>query len=269
MSDYTNPQYLYLHSSIATQKQVYEYTQKCISQLEQVLGEPLNHEIYVNTVTKYDGTPLKHSYIWFKSPEVAYLLLNKNKDGSERVEECVDPNHDTTEAEKELETFFLTPNTQGVSWVDLVEIEEKLVAKTVKRMIKKQKEPLIKFENIELTPEQKEKYPTMNHIEITFYHIKIPSKYGFSCNKMIANYVPRDITEQDIRVHLERYCSEKRDPRDKKNYPIVHIDRKSNPSNVLVMFPPSSTDAIFACLMVKRLAVSEKCVLNFDLYREN
>jgi len=269
MSSHTNPNYLYLHSSIATQKQVTAYTIKCIEKLEDVLGEPLNKEIHVNTVTKYDGTPLKHSYIWFKSSETANLLLNKNKDGTDRIEECVDPTHDTTEAERELEKFFLTPNTNGISWVDLVEIEEKLVANTVKRTIKKKKEPLVNFGYVEMTEEQKVKYPSMEHIEITFYPIKIPNRYGFSNHKLLAHFVPKEVSEQDIRVHMERYASEKKVVWDKKNYPIVHIDRKSNPSNVLVTFQPSTNDAVFACLMVKRLVVSEKCILNFDLHKEN
>jgi hypothetical protein len=269
MSEYTNPQYLYLHSSIATQKQVYDYTQNCISKLEEFLGVSLNREIHVNTVTKYDGTPLKHSYIWLKSPEVAYLLLNKNMDGTERTEEIEDPTHDTTEAEQELEEFMNSDDHTILSWAEAADKEDELVAKTVKRKIKKQKQPLVSFGNIEMTSEQKEKYPNMNHIEITFYHVKASTRFGFSNTKLIANFVPKDVTEQDIRIHLERYCTEKKDQRDKKNYPLVHIERKSNPSNVLVTYPPGTNDALFACLMVKRLAVSEKCVLNFDLYREN
>ena len=269
MSSYTNPNYLYLHSSIATQKQVQDYTMQCIEKLEKFLGEHLNKDIFVNTVTKYDGTPLKHSYIWFKSAETANLLLNKNKDGSDRMEECIDPTHDTTEAEKELEQFFLTPNQSGVSWGEMVEIEEKLMSKTVKRTIKKTKEPLVKFGSIEMTQEQKAQNPNKENIEITFYPIKIPSRYGYSTSKLLAHFVPKDVSEHDIRVHMERYSIDKRETRDKKNYPLVHIDRKSNPSNVLVTFNPLGNDAIFACLMVKRLVISEKCILNFDLFKEN
>jgi hypothetical protein len=278
MSHYTNPHYLYLFSSIATQKQVYDYTIECIKKLEEVLGESLSHKISVNTITKYDGTPLKHSYVWLKSVEVANLLLNKNKDGSERVEECIDPTHDTSEAESKLSEFFNSPVPDGVSWVDVIEEEEILVSATMKRMIKKEMDPLVKFGTIELSEEQKLKYPDMKQIEITFYPVKIHSKPGLSHNKLYAQFVPKDVTEQDLRSHFERYVSEKttfrsfqghQGVRDKKNYPIIHFERRNNPSSVMVIYHPLSTDAIFASLMLKKFVIPDKCTLNFELFRDS
>lgn len=268
MNSITNPHFLYLHTSIATQSQVYDYVQRCIGRFEEFLGEKLNREIIVNTVTKYDGTPLKHSYVWCRSVEVVNLLLNRTKEGVDRVEEIPDPEHDTEQDEKNLMEFFMRPTPLDCSWVDLVDEEEYLISKTVKRKIEIPMKPLVEFGNVELTPEQKMKYPDMNEIQIKFFRLSIPIRPGFISNKLFANHVSKDVTEQQIRKYFEPYASEKKNIHDKRTYPMIHIDRKSNPTSVTITYQPLSCDGVFALVMNKRLFLSEKCTLNFDLYRD-
>lgn len=282
MNNITNPHFLYLHSSIATQKQVYDYIQRCIGLFEEFLGEKLDRDIIVNTVTKYDGTPLKHSYVWCRSVEVVNLLLNRTKDGVERTEYAPDPEHDTTEAEKELFDFFMTPTPLDCLWEDLVEEEERLVAKTVKRNVKREMKPLVDFGKIEMTEEQKKKYlenlesksntsidiVPSTEINVKMFHLSIPIRSGYSHHRLFALHVTKDVGEQQLRKYFEPYSSPKKNVYDKKNYPVIYIDRKSNPTCVTISYQPGTYDAIFALLMNKKIMISEKCMLNFELFRE-
>jgi hypothetical protein len=276
MNNITNPHFLYLHSSIATQKQVYDYIQQCIGLFEDFLGEKLNREIIVNTVTKYDGTPLKHSYVWCRSVEVVNLLLNRTKDGMERTENAPDPEHDTTEAENDLIEFFMTPTPLDCLWSDLVEEEERLVSKTVKRNVKRQMKPFVDFGTIEMTEEQKKKYldssetksTPSTEIQVKMFHLSIPIRAGYSHHRLFALHVSKDVSEQQLRKYFEPYSSLKKNIYDKKNYPVIYIDRRSNPTCVTISYQPATYDAIFALLMNKKIMISEKCMLNFELFRE-
>ena len=268
MNQTTNPHFLYLHSSIATQLQVYDYIQRCIGLFEEYFNEKFNREVIVNVVTKYDGTPLNHSYVWCKSVEVVNLLLNRTKDGIDRTEDYPDPEHDTTEAEEELVQFFMQSTPLDCSWVDLVEEEEMLVSKTMKRLIKRQMKPLVDFGVIEMTLEQKTKYPDMKDIHVKFMPLRVPVRAGYCYHKLFANHISKDVTDNQIKKYFEPFCSEKKNVHDKRNYPIINIDRKSNPTSVMVTYQPASMDGVFAVLMNKKVVLSEKCTLNFDLYRE-
>jgi hypothetical protein len=269
MNHISNPHFLYLHSSIATQNQVYNYVQKCISLLEDYFEEKFDKEIIVNTVTKHDGTPLNHSYVWCKSIKVVNILLNRTKEGVDRVEEYPDPEHDTTEDEQRLLQFFMQPTPFPCSWSDLVEEEERLVAKTIRRTLQKPMKPFVDFGTIELTEEQKKKYSDMKEIHIKFFPLKVPTKRGTSSTKLFALHVTKDVTEKQIRKLFEPFAKDNsKDTHDKKEYPIVYIDRRSNPTSVSVVYQPSTFDGVFASLMNKKVMISDKCTLNFELYKE-
>jgi hypothetical protein len=268
MENITNPNFLYLHSSIATKSQVYHYLQKCIKRFEEILDETLEKEIIVNTVTKFDGTPLKHSYVWVKSVEVANLLLNRTKDGVERVEETPDLDHDVTEDEKRLFDFLSSPTPDNCSWAELMEEEERLISKARRRNIKIPMTPLFDFGTIELTEEQKTKYPDMSEIQIKIFPLSVPLRPGYMRHKLFANHVSKDVSEKQIQKIFEPY-STKTSSDNRKSYPIVYIDRKSNPTSISVTYCLSTFDAVFAILMNKRVVISDKCTLNFELYREN
>lgn len=267
MNHISNPNFLYLHSSIATQSQVYTYIIKSINLLEEYFEEKFDKEIIVNTVTKYDGTPLKHSYVWCRSVEVVNLLLNRTKEGVDRVEEYPDPDHDTTEDEQRVVDFFDTPTPIDCDWVKLVEEEEYLISKTIKRKIQRPMKPFVDFGTIEMTQEQKKKYPDMSTIQIKYFPLKIPIKSGYSSNRLFALHITKDVTEKQIRKLFEPYVTESKNSLDKKEYPTIYIDRKTNPTSVSITYHPSSFDGLFASLMNKKVVISDKCTLNFELYR--
>jgi hypothetical protein len=184
------------------------------------------------------------------------------------VEEYPDLDHDTTEDEKRLNDFLCQPTQPGDRWEDLTEIEENLVKKTIKRMIRKPMPPMFEFPPIEPTEEQKIKFPEKTKIEISFYPCNITGRKNVSYQKLFAIHVNKDVTEGQIRKHFEPFAITKH-ANDKKDYPLVHIDRKSCPTSVVVSYAPCSMDGIFALCMVKKVLINEKCTLNFDLYREN
>lgn len=272
MNQLSNHHYLYLHSSIATQAQVHAYIASLIESFEKVLQVKLDKEFIVNSVFKFDGTPLKHSYVWFKSVQTADLFLNKDLQGKDRIDEFPDPDHDTSKEERLFQEFLAAPTPIGAKWVDLVEEEEKLYKKTLKIMIQRPKTRLVSLPGIVPSIEQKTKDPSLEKIDVEFYPCKIFGRSNVSYNKLFAIHVAKDVTESQIRKHFEPFAITKSTTscgKHTKEYPHVYIDRKSNPNSVTVSYHPGSMDGIFALCMVKRVAVNEKCTLNFDLYREN
>lgn len=268
MNQLSNRHYLYLHSSIATQTQVYQYIQSLMEEFEKVLNVKLNKEFIVNTVHKYDGTPLKHSFVWFKSIQSAELFLNKDLEGKDRAEEYPDPNHDTSEEEKRFQEFMNSPTPVDARWEDLVDEEEMLYNKTIKNKIKKPQNPLIQYPGITPSSDQLEKNPDLQNIDVEFYSCKVYGKPNCSYHKLFAIHVAKDVSEAQIRKHFIPFATTK-NVHEKKDYPLVHIDRKSNPHSVTISYCPGSMDAVFALCMVKKVFVQDKCTLNFDLYREN
>jgi hypothetical protein len=275
MNQLSNPHYLYLHSSIATQAQVKSYILMLIQKFEKTLGAKLEKEFIVNTVTKYNGTPLRHSYVWFKSAQTAGLFINKDLQGNDRVEEVPDQEHDTSLAIKEYQDFLGTPSPIGARWEDLVDIEEKLLKNTIRRNVQRVLPPIISFPVIEPTEQQKTNFPEVQNIEISFFPYKITSKSNVSFNRLFATHVAKDITEGQIRKYFEPFATtvsephKKEDASQKRIYPKIYIDRKTSPNSVTVSYSPGSLDGIFALCMIKKITISEKCTLNFDLYREN
>jgi hypothetical protein len=242
-----------------------EHIQKGIRLFESYYGRKFNKEFIVNTVTKYDGTPLKHSYVFFKSEQLANLFINKDLDGNDRIIEMPDPDHDTTQDIKNFQDFMMKPTPTPCDWVELVEEEEVLYRKTIQRNVRRPLVPVVNMGTVCPTPEQKDRHPDITEITVTFFPCKIPVKAGYSYSKLYAIHVSKDVSDSQIRKHFEPFSTSKKD----KKYPIIYIDRKNNPTSVTVSFEPCSFDGIFALVMAKKLIVSEKCTLNFDLYREN
>lgn len=266
MSDnYTNPHFLYLHTSIATQNQVTEYLQRALNALEKYYGKKFDREIMVNTIFKYDGTPLKHSYVWCRSIETANVLINKTPEGQERTEEVEVEDEDTREAEKKLYDFLMKSHPPGTSWVKLVEEEENLVNAAKRNKIIRSLKPVVDFGTIPLDSDQAVKYKDQyESIPVKIFPVGVPRRPGYSTNRLFAYHNFRDLDENQIRKQFEKFNTHKKDPHDKKSYPSVFVDRRNNPTYITVSFHPSSTDGVFALLMNKKLYLSEKCVLSFE-----
>jgi hypothetical protein len=270
MQNITNPHFMYLHSSIATQTQVYDYLQRGLDLLENYYGRKFDREMVVNTVTKYDGTPLKHSYVWCRSVDTVNVLLNKTPDGQERYHLIEDPEHDTSEAEKNLFDFLIKSFSYGTSWTYLVEEEERLSNLTVKRSIKRTMTPVVDFGVINVSDEQRIRFPDYKEISVSLFTVGIQPKSGYSFNRLFAYTNNKDVDESFIRRQFEKYASSvKKDITDRRQYPVVYVDRRSTPAYVTVTFHPSTMDGIFALQMNKKLHVSDKCVLSFDLCKRD
>jgi hypothetical protein len=266
MNNLHNPHFLYLHSSIANQTQVYDYLQRALNALERYYKKKFDREIIVNTVVKYDGTPLKHSYVWCRSVETANILCNKTPEGQERYEEVEVEDDDSREAEKKLIDFLQMSHPSGTSWVELVEEEERLDNLIRRNKVKRSLTTVVDFGTIPLSEDQMVKYSQeYESIPVKVFPVGLPSRTGFSSNRLFAYHNSRDIDENQIRKHFEKYATHKKDPFDKKNYPTVYVDRRSHPTYITVSFHPSSNDGIFALLMNKKLSLSDKCLLSFDL----
>jgi hypothetical protein len=267
MNYISNPNFIYAHTSIATNDQLRSYVLRCIDRLEEYFQEKLNREFEVNVITKYDGTFLNHAFIWFKSVELANLLQNKTKDGQERFQEVPDMDHDTSEAEQNLQNFYGLATPIGARWEKLVEEEEYLISKTQKRNIKVPLPPVVDFGTIDPSDEQKMKNPDQKPIEVSFYHCRIPIKNGFSFHKLYANHCPKDVNERSIRKYFEKFVGEQKDMHSKKSYPIVTVDKRSGNCSIMVCFHPLSMDALFINLMSKKVVIDQN-TYNFELYKE-
>ena len=271
MSQLTNPHYLYVYSGVATQDQMVDYIKECLIQFQNVLkGSKIEKTFLVNVVRKYDGTYQNHSYLWFKSEKTASLFLNKDLSGNERLDEVPDPEHDVSEADRIFQDFLNAKMPEGARWEDIVEEEERLLKNTIQRTKKTPKQPMIEFPVIIPNDEQKMKYPDLDKIKPDFFPCKIFTRPGYLYNKLYAIHITKDVQESVIRKAYEPFATKREgEGKDAKKYPIVHIDRRTAPHSATVSFAPGTMDAVFAMMMVKKVAITEKCMLNFDLYREN
>ena len=272
MSHYPEPQkyfdnsILYIDSGVANSFQISSCLKIAIAQAEKILGRPTNCRFKINLLVNKEGEYFGYGYIWISSPEIYWMLLGKNPDGSERIEEYPDPDWKPPVREKK-------ENLSGKKWTDLIEEEDAYV----QPMIKKVLPPLVTFPGYLYEPDQiahlKElkmsemqdklqqdksigdkstgdkstEIPPMGYFEISRgYAIDAPP--GTLRHRLCARNVPNWIPAEVFKTIFSFYLSDRNG-----KYPIVNfVDSKKGGRNVFITFDPTKKDAIFTLLMTKK-----------------
>ena len=283
---------LYVTSGVAREHQLLNSLKCSLADVRKELGEELECQFKVNLIVDKDGNYYGFGYIRVSNPEVYWMLLGKNPDGTERCLEYLDPNWipplPLSESEREID--YINTN---LSWAELVAEEEKYIHPYIREEL----EPLMKLAGYTYNREQKEHLyqialkegknieviPEMGYFEISraYCHNVDINK---SSNKLCARYVPDWIPEIVFKNIFRHYAS---DPNKQVNvhdedniitdtYPLISsMQGKKQGRLVFVTYDPEEQDGLFALLMTRKVKIQHpknkelKCTLVFDHAYDN
>lgn len=296
---------LYLFCSDYTEEQISSVIREAINKYLATLptGHDINSQFKINIVTKHTGERLGHAYLFIRDKRLYWVLLGRNPDGSERVEYVDDQNWQPTESDDQSAVPIdpMEQNTDGLSWADLSELEDKYnqaMERKVKKVAPKimiTQDPLTTIPPIKLNEKQlqsrrsdeKEEVPTTEFMKIRRCIVFFPEE-GRSKNVIKAKInfegaKVEDLKAEDLKVMFSPYASDTKTLGQRnvngiqrnEAYPWVDIVRVNNSRNgrdemtsiVFVTFDPKTLDALFALTMVKRFEITVKGVkqtLYFD-----
>lgn len=278
---------LYIESGVAREDQVMESLKQAISNVERDLGQTFPCSFKINLIRTKEVAYFGSGYIRVSNPEVYWMLVGCNPDGSSRVEEYPDPNWvaPVRSAEKSTTT----------SWADMVESEE--LQKPP--IIRVEKEPLMELPGYPYDEQQlkhlrtcavedgedPDTVPTHGYFIITRAHVNpIPQdKLGYVlCSRRVPNWVDIKsafksifgpyVTDPKLVLEVKQYDTVTVD-----TAPVITsiVDKKKQPSDptthtVFVIFDPQVRDASFARVMQRKTRLvhpkdpSLRCEIIFD-----
>ena len=262
---------IFCDTSVATTDQVSSCMKKAIKEAEKVLGYDTNCKYKVNLIVDKEGKYFGFGYIRVSSPKIYWMLLGRNPDGTERVEEYPDPDWVPPENPYEgLTEEQIAEKNKGKSWVDLAEEEELLIQPKIKKILP----PLVTIPGYEYEPDQiahlKEleednvEIPKIGYFEISRAYATDPPA-GLMKNRICARRVPDWIPAEAFKMIFSTYVSE--ESKGKKatikisgknvtdTYPIVNFVETKKGRIVFITFDPKTDDAIFCLLMTKKTRI--------------
>ena len=254
---YLDDSILYIDSGVAHSEQISACLKIAIKDAEKVLKKDTKCRFKINLLVNKEGEYFGYGYIWISCPEIYWMLLGKNPDGTERVEEYPDPNWKSPNVVKEnnlKETNEVKHNENtNMNWIDIVEQEDAYV----QPMIKKVLPPLVTFTGYEYDEDQiqhlkelqedNNEIPKMGYFEISRgYAIDAPP--GTLRHRICARNVPNWIPLEAFKSIFSFYIQNK-----DTDYPIVNfVEAKKGGKIVFITFDPAKKDAIFTLLMTKK-----------------
>lgn len=159
---------LYIESGVAKEEQIAECLKVAVLQANKYLKRNTNCRFQINLIMK-DGQYVGHGYVRISCPEVYWMMLGFNPDGSERIEEIPDPNWVPSPSSKSFSpiddfdvsgfglknAFSFTQNQkeqkqEKKSWYDLTIEEDSKIQPMVKRYLP----PLVKIPGYAYDEEQ-------------------------------------------------------------------------------------------------------------------
>ena len=117
---------LYVDSGVASTQQVSECMKKAILQAEKVLKRDTKCRFKINLLVNREGEYFGYGYVWVSSTEIYWMLLGRNPDGTERIEEYPDPDWI-------LPTKKEPKKDEEKNWIDIVEDEDAYVQPMIKK----------------------------------------------------------------------------------------------------------------------------------------
>ena len=223
----------------------------------------------INLLVNKDGAYHGYAYVYISDPEIYWMLLGKNPDGSERIEEIPDPDW---EPPKELNISSnideIIKKESSKTWGDIVDDEDKYIRPKIRRQLPS----LIDIPGYKYNDEQKQHlkdlYPDEDIPEMGYFEIS----RGYACdnpsgtikNKLCARNVPDWLPKEAFMSRFSRYVTS-----NDKKYPIIKFINTRKGKLVFVEFDPYSNDSLFALIMnVKSKFVhpetKQECTLIFS-----
>lgn len=267
MERYYDEHTLYIDSGVATEAQVSKCLKEAIEKGEKLLEENNKCRFKVNLIVDKEGKYYGFGYIRVSDPRIYWMLLGRNPDGSERIEEYPDPNWSPPKREN-LTVEEIIEKSKKKTWIEQVEEEDAFI----QPMIKKQLPPLISISGYEYDDEQRRhlkelggeevEVPLLGHFEISRAYAT-DTQTNMLKNRICARNVPDWIPLEAFKSIFSFYVSDKNkkgkiymgNKEIEDTYPIVNFVDSNKGRIVFITFDPQTKDALFALLMTRKVRI--------------
>lgn len=290
---------LYIKCDSATTEQITKALHQAVGKYCENYGVKISCSFKVSRIETRNGEPHGVAFVYVTNPEVYYMLLGKNPDGTDRVEYRDDPTW-APPSEDELTNdsgwSMISPPLNGGNWCDMVEEDEEFCMPMVCPKIAVQLPPLMALPPYELTDQQleakRQQIIDTNAGKDGFNPdlVILPREAYFNvdaaiCKPVEAKYMPNIlkavgvdewVTKDDLKVlfapfahdHTTMHERVVKGHRSNEAYPFVNINEDRV---AFIIFDPSTHDAQFALHMMKKTTVRKTqadgtqsvCVLMF------
>ena len=283
---------LFIKCDCASVEQIHQSFQQALTSYQTATNNRLGCRFRVNLVENREGKSFGIAFVFVTKPEVYYMLLGKNPDGSDRVEYRDDPSwmppvDGSIVNDAGWSSISAPIYTTNMSWAEMTELDQEY-EKQVSSVKKSQTcpkipvtlEPLMTLPPYTLTEKQtadkRNKIITENEgkrdfdpslVEIPkFAYLTVeramvsPVEDGRMANILKCKDVPEWISKNDIREQFIPYASDSFTVHERfikgcnvqETYPFVNINEQRV---AFVIFDPETHDAQFALHMMKKTVI--------------
>lgn len=248
-------------------------------ELDKLTSKPLSEfhkqscRYKINLLVNKDGAYLGFGYIRVSLPEIYWMLLGRNPDGSERFEDIPDPDwvapgpkSPTTDFEEILE------EEKKKTWAEMAEEEEQYI----QPIIRHQLDALICIPGYKYDAEQLQHLrelavensedptgiPETGFFEISRGYAKDapPGRLKHRlCARRVPDWVPLEAFKYIFSPYIiklnKRGSTNISNRKIEGTYPLVNFIDSKKGRIVFVTFDPASKDALFALLMTKKTRI--------------
>ena len=270
----------YIKCGPADEDQLFPIFDKAVKDIEAVLRKKVRCAIYINVLRRIDETKVGIAYVWVSNPEVYFVILGRNADGTLRQERVPieDPLSGKTSPVPNLSdsvncasaasnssvASVRTDSDLGSSrsWADMMDDEEQLSGKKkILRYELKKLEPLITLDSYKLNDKQitdlqednEEKVGPQRKIEVQAAYV-IDEEDEIK-SVLFSHSLPEGVSLDQVREAFVPFCTKTFLIENQKKiyYPLIN---KNQRGHVYVRFHPDTVDAQFALLMCKKVPFS-------------
>ena len=285
-----NTNTLKITSGVANKEDIILSFKKAILDVEKQLCRKFECPFKINIINILDKVTNRQKkigsgYIWIGNPELYWMLIGHNPDGSPRIEEYPDPNWIPKTKEE------TTMNDDDL-WADLIESEISDQAPIIRKILP----PLITLpgfkhsdgQKLELKERATEFNLDPNNIpDIGYFKIErafvesIPEgKIGnILCSYKIPDWIPNDVLKSIFSLYISdptvelsaSFGNNRNTPIKKEKAPYILRLRDT----VFIIYDPESRDASFARMMQRKTRIhhpddpNKKCEIIFDYAYDN
>ena len=270
---------VFVESGVATMEQVSLCMKNAISDAEKYLKIGNTCKFKVNLIVDKEGKYFGFGYIRVSDPRVYWMLLGKNPDGTERIEERLDDTWKMPANPNEgLSLEEILDKNKDKSWYDIGKEEDLYIQPKIKTVLPAlinipgfsyDRDQIIHLKELALENDSQVEIPKIGYFEISRAYATDPEQ-GMLKHRLCARNVPDWIPVEAFKAIFSFYLTEsggndsKNDGKKKvtvrvgnrevtDTYPIVNfVDSKNGGRIVFITFDPNSHDAIFALLMTKK-----------------
>jgi hypothetical protein len=258
---------IYCDSGVATESQISGSLRKAIEEAEKILGHSTNCKFKINLLVDKEGKYFGFGYIRISDQKIYWMMLGRNPDGTERIEEYPDPDwKPPLRKDENLTSDEILEKNSNKAWFELAEEEDAFIQPIIKKVLP----PLVTIPGYEYDEEQikhlkelaEEKgeenpeIPKIGFFEISRGYATDPGP-KFLKHRLCARNVPDWIPKEAFKGIFSFYVSKE----GKETYPTINFVESKKGANrkgekiVFINFDSSTKDALFALLMTKKTRI--------------